>query len=211
MHLAYTPTPFVLSVDFVSASSSPAQAWTSLDNSTWSSPVAATTFHAPTIGYMSQATLDFSGAAAGAKAYYKLAAGADSSPVFGLVPEVARPEVFAVYGDFGLSNDACMEDLTASAARGDFDVRFNANNLREPPNTHAPQKHHHPLNQNRVCCMLATGRITSYVRCARARANHPAHAKTTTPPPQKQTRPPPKPYHPLNPHLKGGPGERGGQ
>jgi hypothetical protein len=119
---AYTPTPAVLSVDFVSTSASPAQAWTSLDNKTWAAPVAATTFHAPTIGYMSQAVLNFAGVQPGQAAYYKLAAGGDTSPVFEVTPEVARPEVFAVFGDFGLSNDVCMTDITESAKRGDFDA-----------------------------------------------------------------------------------------
>jgi hypothetical protein len=128
----------------VSASSAAAQAWTSLDNKTWSAATPATTFHAPTIGYMSQATLSFAGVAPGAQAFYKVAAGADDvSPVFTVVPELARPEVFAVYGDFGRAsargtlrsparhashpppfavlNDVCMTDLTKSAAAGDFD------------------------------------------------------------------------------------------
>jgi len=58
----------------------------------------------------------------GQAAYYKLAAGGDTSPVFEVTPEVARPEVFAVFGDFGLSNDVCMTDITESAKRGDFDA-----------------------------------------------------------------------------------------
>jgi hypothetical protein len=40
---------------------------------------------------MSQATLSFAGVAPGAQAFYKVAAGADVSPVFTVVPEVARP------------------------------------------------------------------------------------------------------------------------
>ena len=134
IHIAYTPQPGVLSVDFVSADGKPARAWTSLDNVTWSAPVAATTLYSPAIGYMHQATLNFSGVARGARAFYKLTTGAavlpalaatpaleNSSPVFAVTPEVARPEVFAVFGDMG-STSVCAGDLAASAARGDFDA-----------------------------------------------------------------------------------------
>jgi len=133
IHIAYTPQPGVLSVDFVSADGKPARAWTSLDNKTWSAPVLATTLYAPTIGYLHQATLNFSGVARGATAFYKLTTGAavspalaatpeleNSSPVFAVTPEVSRPEVFAVFGDMG-STSVCAADLAASAARRDFD------------------------------------------------------------------------------------------
>lgn len=134
IHIAYTPQPGVLSVDFVSVDGKPARAWTSLDNVTWSAPVLATTLYAPSIGYMHQATLNFSGIARGATAFYKLTTGAamsselaampeleNTSPVFAVTPEVARPEVFAVFGDFG-STSVCAEDLSVSAARRDFDA-----------------------------------------------------------------------------------------
>jgi hypothetical protein len=129
IHIAYTQSPAVFSVDFVSADSETAHAWTSLDNATWAcAPAAATTLYAPNIGYLHQATLNFTGVARGAVAYYKLTTGANateelgnSSPVFGLVPIVARPEVFAIFGDLG-DPGGIMNDLTASAARGDFDA-----------------------------------------------------------------------------------------
>ena len=129
IHIAYTNLPGVLSVDFVSSDSKVAHAWVSLDNVTWScAPAAATTLFAPTIGYLHQATLNFTGVARGAVAYYKLTTGANaaeelgnSSPVFAVVPLVARPEVFAVFGDLG-EPGGITDDLTASAARGDFDA-----------------------------------------------------------------------------------------
>jgi hypothetical protein len=120
-----------MSVDFVSSDSKVAYAWVSLDNVTWTcAPEAATTLFAPTIGYLHQATLNFTGVARGAAAYYKLTTGAaamarslaeapaveNSSPVFAVTPVVARPEVLAVFGDLG-NNGAITDDLIASAAQ----------------------------------------------------------------------------------------------
>lgn len=117
VHVAYAGKPGILSVDFVGGSGS-LSVWTSLDNATWKQ-AAASSFSHPTIGYMSQALLDFSGVQAGAKAYYKV--GSPNTTSFAVVPIVTRPEVFAVYGDFGTANDVCMDSLIAGAAKGEFD------------------------------------------------------------------------------------------
>ena len=88
-------------MDFVSSAAG-AQTYVSMDNQTWAPTAAApTTFSVPTIGYMSQALLDFSAVAPGAKAYYKLASGGVET-VHAVVPQVLGAEKFAVYGDFGL-------------------------------------------------------------------------------------------------------------
>jgi hypothetical protein len=132
IHIAFTPSLGVLSVDFVSDDGRYPRAWTSFDNLTWSA-VAASTIHTPTIGYLHQATLNFSGAVRGAQAFYKVTTGGvaatpeavpgleNSSPVFAVTPTVVRPEVFAIFGDLG-DPGVITDDLTASAARGDFDA-----------------------------------------------------------------------------------------
>jgi len=120
IHISYTGVQGELAVDFVASSAGSAQAYTSLDKSTWRS-VPATQFHALTIGYMSQALLDFKGISAGSPAFYFVSGGGDNSTIFEVTPIVSRPEVFAVYGDFGLANDVCMDNLVAEAAKGTFD------------------------------------------------------------------------------------------
>jgi len=120
IHLSYTGVPGELAVDFVASAGGGAAAYTSVDKIAWKS-VAATQFHAPTIGYMSQALLDYKGIQAGSPAYYYVTGGSENSSIFEVTPVVARPEVFAVYGDFGLANDICMDDLIAEAAKGSFD------------------------------------------------------------------------------------------
>jgi hypothetical protein len=117
--------------------------------------VAATTLYSPTIGFMHQATLNFSGVMRGARAFYKLTTGAaispdlpeNSSPVFAVTPEVARPEVFAVFGDLG-DNGATMGDLIASAARGNFDTvlcvcvdLLRTHHPTSPPSNLNPNRH----------------------------------------------------------------------
>lgn len=99
IHIAYTGKAGQLSVDFVSSISG-AAAYTSRDKVTWTG-VAASSLRVATIGYLSQALLDFTGIAPGAEAYYIVSGGGTNSSVYAVTPIVARPEVFAVFGDFG--------------------------------------------------------------------------------------------------------------
>ena len=124
VHVAYTGVPAVWSVDFVGGSGA-IQVFTSIDaGNTWRA-APATSFAHPTIGYLSQAELDFRGVAPGARARYAL--GARNGTVFEVTPIVAaRPEVFAVYADFGTANDVCMPALIAGAASGEFDAALHA-------------------------------------------------------------------------------------
>lgn len=120
IHISYTGKAGELAVDFVASAKGNAAVYYSTDKATWkSSP--ATQFNAPTIGYMSQALMDFSGIAPGAAAYYYLTGGADNSTTFTVTPIVARPEIFAIYGDFGLKNDISMDSLIAEAQKGSYD------------------------------------------------------------------------------------------
>jgi hypothetical protein len=93
VHVAYTGVPGLLSVDFVGGAGALA-VWTSLDGVAWGAPLAATSFAHPTIGYMSQALLNFTGVARGATAWYRV--GSENATAYAVVPIVARPEVFAV-------------------------------------------------------------------------------------------------------------------
>lgn len=52
----------------------------------------------------------------GQKAYYQVSAAGESSAVFEVTPVVGAVERFAVFGDFGLKNDVCMNDLIQEAA-----------------------------------------------------------------------------------------------
>ena len=91
VHISYTGVAGELSVDYVASTKGSAAAYFSQDKVSWkSSP--ASQFNAPTIGYMSQALLDFKGIAPGAPAYYYLTGGGDNSTIFTVTPVVARPE-----------------------------------------------------------------------------------------------------------------------
>ena len=91
VHISYTGVKGELAVDYVASAKGNAVAFYSQDKVTWkSSP--ASQFNAPTIGYMSQALLDFKGIAPGAPAYYYLPGGGDNSTIFPVTPVVARPE-----------------------------------------------------------------------------------------------------------------------
>ena len=119
--ITYTGIPGRLAVDFVSTVAGSAAAHTSIDGGrTWLlSP--ATSLEFPTIGYLGQAALEFTGVAPGAKAQYFITAAGSNSSVYEVTPIVARPERFAVFGDFGLAEDVCMDDLIAQAGTGAFD------------------------------------------------------------------------------------------
>jgi hypothetical protein len=121
IHLSYTGISGELAVDFVSNVTGAAGAYTSLDGTAWTASP-ATTFYAPNIGYMSQALLDFKGIAPGVPAYYMVFAEGVNSTAFKVTPVVGpRPEVFAVFGDFGTRDAVCLGDLLALAAKGAYD------------------------------------------------------------------------------------------
>jgi hypothetical protein len=95
VHITYTGVPAKLAVDFVASNPGPAAAYTSIDGGkTWKES-AATTFNYPTIGYMSQAELDFTGVAPGAEAQYFLEAAGENTTAVTVTPVVAGPEKFA--------------------------------------------------------------------------------------------------------------------
>jgi hypothetical protein len=66
----------------------------------------STSIHFGNIGWMHQGLCVFP-STAGAKAYYRVASPAASSAVFTITPVPARSpsDIFAVFGDFGLTND----------------------------------------------------------------------------------------------------------
>lgn len=57
----------------------------------------------------------------GQKAYYQVSSGGESSAVFEVTPVVGPYEKYAIFGDFGLKMDTCMNDLIQEAAAGSFD------------------------------------------------------------------------------------------
>jgi hypothetical protein len=123
IHLSYTGIVGELAVDFVSTLQGAAGAYTSLDGEAWAEASPAATFFAPSIGYMSQALLDFKGIAAGAPAFYKVFAAGANSSAFRVIPVVGpQPEVFAVFGDFGARDAVSLPALLAASAAGTFDA-----------------------------------------------------------------------------------------
>ena len=73
------------------------------------------------IGNMHQGLMAFD-ATPGASGFYRVCSGGECSTVFHVVPNVAAGEErFAVFGDFGLTNDVSMSDLIAEAAKGSYD------------------------------------------------------------------------------------------
>jgi hypothetical protein len=123
IHLAYTGIPGELSVDFVTQSSDGAGARWGLTNSSWTGFANATSFLYPAIGYMHQALMQFGeGSGSGEVFYYQVGSDAAGwSQAFAVTPSPARPEVFVVYGDFGLANDVSLDALIADASAGVFD------------------------------------------------------------------------------------------
>ena len=124
IHIAYTGRPNEFSVDFVGGAGA-TRTLTSFDRTNWTA-APATSFSHPTIGYMSQGLLSFPGARSEQPTYYMVGDGSANSSIFTVVPNITRPEVFAVYADFGFANDVCLNDLIASAANGTFDAVLHA-------------------------------------------------------------------------------------
>jgi len=125
IHIAYTGVVGQLSVDFVSSGSgSGSIAWGTTKGSLTSTNT-TTSFSYPTIGYLHQGLMTFD-VTVGQKAYYQVSAAGESSAVFEVTPVVGAVERFAVFGDFGLKNDVCMNDLIQEAAAGSFDSVLHA-------------------------------------------------------------------------------------
>jgi hypothetical protein len=123
IHIAYTGIKGELSVDFVSDAAVGAARWT-VDNSSWTLSN-STSFNFVEIGWMHQALMQFGTLKTGAPAWYQVGSQQGGwSPAFKVFPRPARgeQEVFAVFGDFGLSNDISMNALIADAAAGAFDT-----------------------------------------------------------------------------------------
>jgi hypothetical protein len=125
IHVSYTGILGQYSVDFVSPDQNGFVAW-SLDNKTFTT-ANSTSFYFLTIGYMHQGLLDFSAGSTlqpGTPAYYKVGtSNVGWSHTYTVTPVPARypSEVFAVFGDFGLANDVCMNTLISDAANGVYD------------------------------------------------------------------------------------------
>jgi hypothetical protein len=73
---------------------------------------------------MHQGLMDFGSIAAGTHASYYIASSAGNSSVFSVTPVPARfpSPVHAVFGDFGMANDVCMDALIADAQANAFDI-----------------------------------------------------------------------------------------
>lgn len=126
IHVAYTGRAEELSVDFVGGAGQ-TFVWTSLARAAGWTRAPATSFAHPTIGYMSAGLLRFAGVQPDAPAYYMVGDASANSSVYEVTPTIAaRPEVFAVYADFGFANDVCMADLVSEAAKGGFDSVLHA-------------------------------------------------------------------------------------
>lgn len=96
----------------------------SVDNATWTLSN-STSFNFLEIGWMHQALMQFGTLQMGTPAWYQVGSGQGGwSSAFKVFPRPARgkKEVFAVFGDFGLSNDISMNALIADAAAGAFDT-----------------------------------------------------------------------------------------
>ena len=119
VHVSYTGKPSELALDFVSSSNE--QAYVTVTSRGVNTRVNTSSFHFPQIGYMNQALLSFPGIERGESASYTITADGASSESFSVTPELSHPERFAIFGDFGLVNDVCMEDLTAQAKAGVYD------------------------------------------------------------------------------------------
>ena len=119
IHIAYAAAA-ALSVDFVGGAAAGAARWGASPSALTHSANSSSSEFA-TIGWMHQATMDFSFLAPGASGYYAVSVADVSSAVFEVVPTLTRPEVHVVFGDFGLANDVSMAALVADAAAGAFD------------------------------------------------------------------------------------------
>ena len=120
--MSYTGVRGELAVDFVSSDAAGLVSY-SKTGTTWIN-VTSTSFNFVEIGWMHQAMMPLTDIAVGTPVQYRVGGPVSGfSNVFSAVPKPARAgsEVFAVFGDFGLTNDVCMDALTADAAAGAFD------------------------------------------------------------------------------------------
>ena len=111
-----------LSVDFVGTVSAAGSVEFGFAGKSASVPTSSFAF--PNIGQLHQAVFGFAqfGIAAGEGAWYRVSAdaGATFSANYSITPIAAMPR-FAVFGDFGLSNDIIMKQLAVDSSRGLFD------------------------------------------------------------------------------------------
>jgi hypothetical protein len=124
IHISYTGILGQLSVDYVSSDADGLVAF-SLDNKTFTTSN-TTSFFYTNIGNLHQGLLAPLPTTPGTPVYYKVGGGASGfwSQVFTTTAVPARypSEKFAVFGDFGLADDASMADLIASAQSGVYDA-----------------------------------------------------------------------------------------
>ncbi len=123
IHISYTGILGELSVDFVSSDSEGYVAF-SIDKSNFTN-VKTTSLTFNDVGTLHQGLMTFP-ATAGAKGYYKVGGGRSGhwSDVFEIepVPSSYPSQKYAVFGDFGYSNDVCLDDLIKSAQNGVYDA-----------------------------------------------------------------------------------------
>jgi hypothetical protein len=124
IHIAYTGKLGQLSVDYVSTDADGLVAW-STDNKTFTT-ANTTSFYYDGIGNLHQGLMAPLPTTPGTPIYYRVGGGASQlwSQTFVVtpVPETYPAQRYAVFGDFGLANDVCMNDLIASAQAGAFDA-----------------------------------------------------------------------------------------
>ena len=121
INIHYTQTPGTLSVDFVSQAADGVVQFGASAMPSNMRNATTTSFAFLEIGNMHQGLMAFD-ATPGASGFYRVCSGGECSAVFHVVPNVAAGEErFAVFGDFGLTNDQSMSDLIAEASKGNYD------------------------------------------------------------------------------------------
>jgi hypothetical protein len=108
-------------VDFVGSSATGSVSW-GASKGALTKTQATTSFLFSTIGHLHQAKMVFDSTPGAAGFYQVNTSDGAASEVFAVTPVVARPEVFAVFGDFGYANDVCMDSLIKDAQDGVYDA-----------------------------------------------------------------------------------------
>ncbi len=123
IHISYTQQINEFAVDFVASDATAGFVSFGPSPSGPFTKVASTSFVYPTVGTMHQALMQLNGTGAGVPMYYKVGTAAGESAVFEVYPSPARglQEKFAVFGDFGMANDECMDTLISDAKAGVYD------------------------------------------------------------------------------------------
>ena len=133
IHISYTGIKGEIAVDFVSDVASGAVLCSTNGEKWVRNP--SSSIHFGNIGYVHQALCTFP-ATAGAKAFYRVASPTANSTAFTIVPVPARgdAEVFAVFGDFGLTNDVrhCFAREYAQRCRAALCLCVSRHSVRPP-------------------------------------------------------------------------------